>query len=138
MPRTCTICCHPEREAIDQALVAGEAYRSIAKQFEASASAVYRHQRDHLSAALTQAQGAEEVARADDLLNQLMSLQAKALDILGKAERAGDLRTALAGVREARGCLELLAKLSGELDERAQVNISLDSSWIEMGLDKEG
>ena len=29
MPRTCTVCSHPDRPAIDAALVAGDAYRNI-------------------------------------------------------------------------------------------------------------
>ncbi len=41
----------------------------------------------------------------------------------------GDYRTALLGMREARECLALLAKLRGLLDERAQVNLSLDPQF---------
>ena len=66
---------------------------------------------------LVKAQEAEEVTQADDLLDQVRDLRAGALAILGKAEEAGEL-SALAAIREARGDLELLAKLLGELDER--------------------
>ncbi len=123
MPRSCSVCTHPEKAAINKALISGEAYRSIAKRFEASESAVYRHQQDHLPVQLAKAKEAEEVAEADNLLSQVRDLQARALTILDKAEEAGELRTALAGIREARGNLELLAKLVGELDERPQVKI---------------
>src|SRR3712207_9296179 len=34
MPRRCTVCDHPERHSIDEALVTGAPYRSVAKQFE--------------------------------------------------------------------------------------------------------
>jgi len=44
---------------------------------------------------------------------------------LSKAEQAGDLRTALGAIREARGNLELLAKLLGELAEQPQISIAL-------------
>ena len=77
-------------------------------------------------------QAAEEVAQADDLLAQVRDLQAKALGILNKAEEAGELRTALSAIREARGNLELLAKLLGELDERPQVNLLVSPEWIEL------
>jgi len=40
------------------------------------------------------------------------------------------LRTALSGIREARGNVELLAKLRGELDERPVVNILVAPQWI--------
>ena len=43
---------------------------------------------------------AEDVSQADDLLGQVVDLQAKSMAILGKAKEAGDLRTALMAVRE--------------------------------------
>jgi transposase len=42
MPRRCTVCDHPEIHSIDQALVSGESYRSVAKRFGLSESAVYQ------------------------------------------------------------------------------------------------
>jgi hypothetical protein len=48
MPRKCTVCDHPERHSIDETLVTGAPYRSVAKQFVLSESAVYRHKVDHL------------------------------------------------------------------------------------------
>ena len=80
---------------------------------------------------LVKAQEAEEVTQADDLLDQVRDLRAGALAILGKAEEAGEL-SALAAIREARGDLELLAKLLGELDERPVVNLSVSSEWLEL------
>jgi hypothetical protein len=40
MPRRCTVCDHPERHGIDEMLVIGAPYRSVAKRFELSESAV--------------------------------------------------------------------------------------------------
>jgi hypothetical protein len=74
----------------------------------------------------------EEVARADDLLEQVRYLQAHALDILDRAEKSGDLRTALAAISQARGNLELLGKLAGELDERSVVNLNISPEWLEL------
>src|SRR5215218_3476046 len=82
MPRRCTVCDHPKRHGIDEALVTGAPYRSVAKRFELSESAVYRHKTEHLPAHLSKAREAEEAARADDLLEQVRHLQAHALDIL--------------------------------------------------------
>lgn len=62
MPRTCSICQHVQREAIDAALVAGEPFRAIARQYATSKDALRRHAQDHLPAALLQAKGAAEVA----------------------------------------------------------------------------
>ena len=131
MPRTCTVCAHPDRSAIDAALVAGDAYRSIAKRYEASEAAVFRH-REHVPATIAQAQAAETVAQADDLLEQLQALRNKAMSLLLKAEAAGDYRTALAGIREARACIETLLEVEGELDRRPQVNIVVSAEWVEI------
>jgi hypothetical protein len=132
MPRRCTVCDHPERHSIDEALVTGAPYRSVAKRFRLSESAVYRHKTQHLPANLLKAREVEEVAYADDLLDQVRSLQAHALDILERAEKTGDLRTALAAISQARGNLELLGKLAGELDERPVVNLNISPEWLEL------
>ncbi len=132
VPRRCTVCDHQERHGIDEALVSGTPYRSVAKRFGLSESAVYRHKSEHLPAHLLKAKEVEEAARADDLLEQVRHLQAHALDILERAEKAGDLRTALAAISQARGNLELLGKLAGELDERPQVNLTVSSEWLEL------
>jgi len=132
MPRRCTVYDPPKRYSIDEALVSSAPYRSVAKRFELSESAVYRHKTEHLPAHLLKARKAEEVAQADDLLEQVSNLQAHALGILERAEKAGDLRTALAAISQARRNLELLGKLAGELDERPVVNLNVSPEWLEL------
>ena len=73
---------------------------------------MYRHQQGHLPATLLKAREAHQVAHADNLLAQLQSVQQKALEILAMAEGTGDLRSALAALRELRGTVELTAKLT--------------------------
>jgi transposase-like protein len=132
VPRRCTVCDHTERHGIDEALVGGAPYRSVAKRFGLSEGAVYRHKTEHLPAHLLKAREVEEAARADDLLDQVRHLQDHAIDILERAEKAGDLRTALAAISQARGNLELLGKLAGELDERPVVNLNVSPEWLEL------
>jgi hypothetical protein len=132
MPRRCTVCDHSERHGIDEALVTGAPYRSVAKHFGLSESSVYRHKTEHLPARLLKAREVEEVADADDLLDQVRNLQTHTLDILERAEKAGDLRTALAAISQARGNLALLGKLAGELDERPVLNLNVSSEWLEL------
>jgi hypothetical protein len=52
MPRRCSVCIHPDRQQIDQAIVSGNSYRTVAQQFAISRDAVVRHRR-HLSVALS-------------------------------------------------------------------------------------
>ncbi len=131
MPRVCSICSHVDRASIDDALLAGAAYRHIAARFNVSTGALQRH-REHIPFHLLKAQDAAEVARADTLLEQVKSLQARALTILDKAEASGDLRTALSAIREARGNLELLAKLLGELQQEGTINLVVAPEWLSL------
>lgn len=130
MARTCTICSHPQRVAIDQALVAGGAMRPLAALYRVSPDAIERHAAAHLPQALSKAQDAAEVAHAEDLLGQLKDLQGRTLGILTQAEEAKDLRTALQAVGQARGNLELLAKVTGELAQEGAVNILIAPEWV--------
>jgi hypothetical protein len=131
MPRSCTVCTHPERAEIDEALVAGVSAAEIGGRYRTIGErAIRRHRSNHLPEKLAKAREAEEVAQADGLLEQVRDLQVRALDILDQAEEAGELRTALSAIREARGNLELLAKLLGELDERPVTNVLVSAEWV--------
>ena len=132
MPRSCTVCEHPERETIDRALVGDASNRSVASLYDVSEAAVRRHKSNHLPAKLVVAAQAEEVAEADNLLDQVQHLQQSTLDILAEAEQSKQYRTALSAIREARSNLELLAKLLGELDERPVLNLHLCPEWLEL------
>ena len=133
MPRTCTVCTHPEREAIDRALVAGESTGQLAGRYRTiDERAIRRHRSNHLPAKLVLAEKAAEVAEAGDLLSQVQGLQARTLAILEAAEASSEHRTALGAIREARSNLELLAKLLGELDERPVVNLNISPEWLQL------
>ena len=116
---------------MDRLLVARAAsYRDIARQYSVSKDAVSRHVKEHLPELLAKAHEAEEAARAGELLDEARDLQARTLAILEAAERTRQHRTALSAIREARGNLELLAKLLGELDQRPQINLTLSAEWV--------
>jgi hypothetical protein len=130
MPRHCIICDHPERDKIDGFLLKGDSFRVIAGQFSLSSSSLQRHKGEHLNGTLAKAKEVQEVAHADNLLDQVRDLQKKALSILSKAEAAKDYRAATGAIREARGCLELLAKLLGELNEEQTINVLIAPEWL--------
>jgi len=130
MTRRCTVCTHPKRDEIDKAIVAGASYRDVAGQFGLSKSAVERHHTNgHLPAALVEAQKAAKVARADDLLAEVRGLKDKAVTILEKAEKAGKLGTALQAIRETKGCVELLARLLIEVENRRLAVTAREEKW---------
>lgn len=64
MSRACSICSHPQRGEIDAALVAGQSLRDLAKQFDATKSALSRHKTDHLNP--SKANGEETMASQSD------------------------------------------------------------------------
>jgi hypothetical protein len=127
------VCAHPKREEIDRALVEGVSAAEVSGRYRTVGErAVRRHRSNHLPAKLVMAEKAAQVAEADGLLDQVGDLQRRALTILDRAEEAGELKTALSAIREARGNLELLAKLLGELDERPVVNLNVSPEWLEL------
>ncbi len=133
MPRTCTVCTHPERHEIESALVNRSAsYRVIASQYSITQAAVGRHvSGGHIAERLAKAREAEDAAKADELLMDVRRVQARTLIMLRDAERARDLRTALAAVREARNNIALLAEMRGQLDRRPVMNVLLASpEWV--------
>ena len=76
MPRVCTVCTHPQREAIDKALVAGMPASAVAARYGSTRAplgrqSLWRHRDDHLPTMLAKAQEAAEVAAADSLMAEL-------------------------------------------------------------------
>jgi hypothetical protein len=122
----CSVCAHPDRDRIDAALLAGASHRVIARQFGAGHDAVQRHAASHL--ALKTAEANRAVER--DILSEVERIIGRIDRALDRVEKAGDDRTLFLGLRERRATIELLAKLRGELDERAVVNVLALPEWL--------
>lgn len=114
MPQKCTICIHENQEEIDALLLSGTPLRKIAAQYDASAAALQRH-KQHISQIAAIAHDAVVIAKADTLLGQVKNLLDQAERITARAESAGSLDTALRGIAQVRGVLELLGEVSGQL-----------------------
>lgn len=131
MARKCTVCKHTQVRDIEKSLIQGIGLRKIAEQFSLSTTALHRHKK-HLNETLIKASEAKDIIQADNLMEQISSLQARALTILTKTEEAEDWRGANGAVREVRGCLELLGKLAGELRYGHTINLVLTPQWLEI------
>src|SRR5829696_6358846 len=127
--RRCTVCSYEHVGAIDRALIAARPIRGIAKTFGVSEDAVGRH-RTHLPKTLLKAHDVAETIRADELFAEAAALQTKAWELLHAAEANDDQRTALLAVREIRGCLELLARLLGEIQDRPMLTLVTAPEWF--------
>jgi len=132
MPQTCSVCRHPDRPAIDAALVSGRPLRDIAGHHGLSKSAVERHGNDHLPAALVKAHEAEDVRHAIDVVAQLKAINRVCLSVLKDARDQGDGDLALKAVDRIQRQIELQAKLIGQLDERPVVNVTISAEWVEL------
>jgi len=129
VPRTCSICSHEHRDAMEDAFIAGQAKRRIASQHGVTERAVRYHMREHLPALLALARDAERAARADSLLDRMEALQSQTLAILDAPE---DQRTALAAIAQARRNLELIGEVTRELDRAGTINLELTVEWQEV------
>lgn len=117
MPMPCTTCKHPRRAKIDEALVTGEAsLLELGKSYGLSPAALHRH-KTHIPEALTVAKQAREASEATTLLERVESLIGECHEIAARAQRDKQWVAATGALREVRMCLELLGKLSGELQQ---------------------
>lgn len=134
MPRSCNVCSHERRDDIDKSLVEGVSLSSIWEAYGITEDSLARHRDNHLSATLVQAYEAREIARGEDLLTQMKDLQAITLRTLKAAEEAGEYKTVLSAVREARNNLAYLSQLAAQLERTQAPSDSGESSpqWIEM------
>jgi len=128
--RTCTVCGHPQRHAIEKLIVGGTPNRRIATQFGLSEAAVRRHAAEHLPVALVKAQEAEDSAHALDVVKQLKHINGAALTVLRDAKAAGDGELMLRAIDRVMKQIELQARLLGDLDDRPVVNVLVSPEWL--------
>ncbi len=88
---------------------------------------------------LAASEEAREFACAETIMGQIEGLRDSALRILHKAEQswedtpeAYDPETALKAIREARGCVELMAKVAGEIKDGPTFNVTLSAEWVQV------
>src|SRR5438067_4671397 len=99
MPRKCSVCVHGQRGDIEQALLSGDSYRTVAQRWVVSRDAVVRHRR-HLATPFGRVQEAREALQAGSLLDQVHALTCVAERLKRKAEEDADYGTARGAVRE--------------------------------------
>jgi len=138
MSQTCSICRHPKRLEIEQALLSGTPLRDIQGRYGTARTSLSRH-RPHVSEAVTRSSQARDVARTGALLDDVRAgerraerLYAQAEEILAGALVDKDRRTALQAIRaaidvmsEARSYMELRGELTGEIDKDSAPNVQI-------------
>jgi hypothetical protein len=118
MSKRCSVCADSRRPELDRAIIRGVSLRNLEAQHPGlSRGAIDRHRKKCLPMALEKAKelGAEVVS-CGMVEDEVKALVVEATNIRKKAAAIGDYRLALLSIREARGCLELVARITGEIN----------------------
>ena len=130
----CSICQHVAVDDINQKLVSGVSPTAIAKEYDVGKMALHRHKNTHLPKVLLQAQSLKTSDAADNLLSRVESLFSRSEDLITKAEVEGKYAPAVSAVKECRSCLELIAKLLGELKTGTEINLIFNPQFVQARL----
>lgn len=125
MPRTCTVCAHPKKHAIEDALLRNVPLAKIASQIGSSAAALFRHRKNCLPAKLVKAREARDTSDADRLLGRIEQLIDEAEAVAKSARKEKNWSVVMSALREIRSCAELLAKLRGQIDSGTKVQVGV-------------
>lgn len=136
MGRKSKIESHPDSKIIITRLASGEEYSKIVEDFpDLRWQDLDYYKQKKLPEIISKSPDLKaevESAQGNATLTEVRELKVQALEILGQAQKAGDLKTALLGIREARGCLELCLKAEGQLKDGSQITIINNPEWVEL------
>jgi hypothetical protein len=123
----CRACSHPDRDAIDRQIVAGTPLRAIAASSDLSLGGLVRHKqciRKLLNQAMESDRG-ERAERGSALHDRVEKLVGEAEQVLAKAKAKDDFRGAVGALGAAAKLLDLLGRVSGELQSANSGGIHL-------------
>lgn len=134
MTRTCTVCTHPDREAIDLALTKCDSLRDIARRHGLSKDSLARHKKDHIPLEVTKAEEAREVIRAGSLLEKLQEINRDTRAIFQEVRKGKSKNNSLALKALARleKQIELEGRILGELQTGPSINILISPEWQQL------
>jgi hypothetical protein len=113
--RSCSVCPHPQAEAIDKALVSGVPIRALARQYELSRDALARHKDKHLSAGLVRVAQERQERQAESLLGQIEEVIADVREVVRSAKASGSSGLILQAADRLERLLRLVGQVTGEL-----------------------
>ncbi len=138
MGRNCTICDDSRIDEIDRQCRIEKNIEKIATNFSISSQALRRHiGKNHHIRDATTIPSTAEISKSEDLLKEICNNYEEAKRLKGLAEAQNDLKTALLAVDKSLKCLELLAKIQGQIHEQNiniyQQNILINNpEWIDI------
>lgn len=121
----CTICNHKEKEKLNVGLINGTPTRELEKVFGVSKSAVSRHKTACLPLIVAAAlqtnvnEDGEDGPEPETVRGRAEEMCGKGRVAILQALKRKDYKTAFAGMREHRGYMETIGKVTGELNPAA-------------------
>ena len=114
MPRTCSLCKRPDRDAIDQAIRDNVPFRSIAAQFCTSHTTIRRHAQHVLKETAAAAPAIQRVGEisAKNFLEDLLRMKERAEKWFLVAEKEKNVQAAILMMREVRATIDTMVKLA--------------------------
>jgi hypothetical protein len=125
--RTCTICTHHHREAMDRLLLRGEQLNAIARRFSVSPDALFRHKK-HMQLVMAKAAsvGAQsQIEYGSSLLAEVGRIRADAERLQLESENRRDFRGALRAIETRLSVIELEARFTGHLEVKQRSELHL-------------
>ncbi len=120
----CRVCAHPDRTAIDLALVRGDSHRTVVDRFNLAKSSVTRHAKH--SRAVVRATNAADVNHERTVLAGVKEMQAAALAVFEAVKYETEGLSPLDAIREVARLLDQEAKLTGAYAPK-EITLKLDS-----------
>ncbi len=126
---SCTICQHPQRPEIDQALIAGSAtLAALGQQYNLSTSALHRH-KAHLQAKVGRAQGQLQDNLRQGCLFWLTQALEMTMQTAQTAQAEGNGRLVLRALAQGTRLVTILLKQEFPLDDRVVYEILASPQW---------
>ncbi len=129
----CTVCNHPQRQAIDRALLSRSAtLANLSQQHDLSQSALHRHKQHLLKKMLPTQNRFQDILREGCLfiLNTFLEL---VMCSAQTASRDGNSRLALQAIRQGTGIIKFMAKLDFSLDQDTVYRLLATPQWADQG-----
>ena len=128
------MCIREDIDEINAALVGGVTGRKVAQDYPPlTQMSISRHKNAHLTADLVPFRGPSSLQGTT--AERVETLYARAEKVLAAAEHAKQGSLALNSIRELRAIVELIARLSGDLDERPTMqvlNVTTSPEWTDV------
>jgi hypothetical protein len=128
---SCPICNHPDRQAIDEALVAGSAtLAALSQQYRLSTSALHRH-KAHLQAKV----GRAKAQLQDNLLQGCLFWLTQALEMImqtaSAAQAEGSHKLVLQALAQGTRLITIILKHDLPLDDRTVFELLSSPQWAD-------